>query len=489
MKIVMVIIAVIAAMIIVGSASAETVELRQGWNFVSFSKLPVPASIEAVLNDVSQNVRIVWGYDNKTKNWAKYKPAEKNNTLITIEFGKGYWIYMNAKGSIDLSEFQSIPSDNSIPLYKGWNLIGWKGDGGIDALEALAPLGNQYSVVWTWDSGQWQAIANNVELAIPKFSRFFREKAYWIKIEEDIVFILPNAGTSSVTITAPKAISPSAASGKQISWLWGGVTWQSDSNGIPIAWDVQNVFDCFKEGAWSGNIALTGSGEFPISTGPGTYRFSINCQGPNGTVRTFTDVEIVDLAPDEEKFVLMRNAIRVDGYGPGYSNKIHSGRWIKPQVKVYIPSPSGLILQKALDEWNVYLNDVSLVVTDTSTNADILIGFSDLSNSYYGSVAGLAVAYYDYSSFFIKSAEIKIDPLCSGICLRSVLVHELGHTVGIFTHIQDGGVMWYGGEPTDSDLAQVWDLGIFTEPVKKTITGLYKIPAGTYFGRNTSHGP
>ncbi len=491
---VIVIIAVIAAIMNVGGVSAETLELRQGWNFISFSRIPSPASIETVLNDISQNIRIVWGYDNQTKNWAKYKPFSKNNTLTSIEFGKGYWIYMDVKGIIDLSEFQSTASDDSLPLYKGWNLIGWKGDGGTNALEALAPLGNQCSVVWTWDTGQWQAIANpdiNIELtAVPEFSRFFRERAYWIKIAEDTVFIPPTispSGTPSATITAPKAISSSAASGKQISWPWDGVVWQSDSDGIPITWTAQNVLGCFKEGDWSGDINLIGSGEFSISSGPGVYRFGINCQGPDGTIQAFADVEIVDLAPDEEKFILMRNAFRIDGYKPGFKNKIHSSRWIKPQVKVYFPPPSGLILQEALDEWNIYLNPngVSLVVADTSVDADILISFSDLSDSYCGPVAGLAATYFDYSSFFIKSAEIKIDPLCSDTCLWSVLVHELGHTIGILAHIQDGGVMWYGGEPLDPDLVQVWDVGVFTEPVVKTITGLYRIPTGTYFGRDT----
>jgi hypothetical protein len=85
------------------SCGPTSIQLSAGWNFISFSKLPSnSAAIEIVLADVSPSVGIVWGYDNSAKQWLKWKPSTTNPTLTSIELGKGYWIYMNETGTINL---------------------------------------------------------------------------------------------------------------------------------------------------------------------------------------------------------------------------------------------------------------------------------------------------------------------------------------------------------------------------------------------------
>ena len=43
-----------------------------GWNFISFPEQPTNTGIEPVLAYLSANVRIVWGYDNRNKQWLKW---------------------------------------------------------------------------------------------------------------------------------------------------------------------------------------------------------------------------------------------------------------------------------------------------------------------------------------------------------------------------------------------------------------------------------
>jgi len=162
----------------------EKTELSAGWNFVSFPMLPVEGKVTTVFRDVSPNVRIIWGYDNRNKKWLQYRPSAMSNELSAIESGNGYWVYMDAPGSIDMSGWSKV--EQSVTLYPGWNLIGYNGNDGIRTVDALADIGEEWNIIWGWQNGTWYAKLNpslNYSPAQPLDS-LKKGRAYWIKILE-----------------------------------------------------------------------------------------------------------------------------------------------------------------------------------------------------------------------------------------------------------------------------------------------------------------
>ncbi len=170
------------AVLFTPTANSETtsINLSVGWNFISFPKLPVDKSITNVLADVSKNARIVWGFDNNTKEWLKWNPSI--STLTTIESGKGYWIYMNNPAILSIDSQPS--SMQAIPFYNGWNLIGFNGKDGSDIMAALSGISDKWEIVWSYENGLWKAKPNpsiNYTTTQP-LDNFYKGKAYWIKI-------------------------------------------------------------------------------------------------------------------------------------------------------------------------------------------------------------------------------------------------------------------------------------------------------------------
>jgi len=49
------------------------INLYEGWNLIGLPFTPEDPSIEVVLEDISDNVAIIWGYDNGE--WQFYRPA------------------------------------------------------------------------------------------------------------------------------------------------------------------------------------------------------------------------------------------------------------------------------------------------------------------------------------------------------------------------------------------------------------------------------
>lgn len=164
------------------SDDLQSISLLPGWNFISFPKTPPNPDIAAALKDISLNVRVVWGYDNGSKTWLKYKPDTQYPTLKTVEVGKGYWIYMDASANVDMLGWTS-PSLTTFRLYEGWNLLGYAGTDSRDVLTASNSISGKWSIVWNWINGQWLAKHSDpsVALSVLPLATFGQGKAYWIK--------------------------------------------------------------------------------------------------------------------------------------------------------------------------------------------------------------------------------------------------------------------------------------------------------------------
>jgi hypothetical protein len=176
--------------VIVSSASGQNINLQKDWNFISFQKLPSDgALIETVLADVLPKVTIVWGYDNTSKQWKKWKPqGGAGNTLTTFEFGKGYWIYMDNTGSIPATGWTASPS-LSFPLYAGWNLVGHMGTDDRSVTDTLQSLGWKWNILWNWTGGQWYVKHPTVAtLPVQSLAALNRGKAYWIKVTQSVTW-------------------------------------------------------------------------------------------------------------------------------------------------------------------------------------------------------------------------------------------------------------------------------------------------------------
>jgi Raf kinase inhibitor-like YbhB/YbcL family protein len=165
------------------AAPPGSISLSSGWNFISLPRQPPNTAISEVLKDVSANLQIVWSYDNEWKQWFAYKKGLPS-TLTTMEAGKGYWVYMNAPGTITMTQWNLLPS-TKVNLFEGWNLIGYAGADNEEVTTALGGISGNWSVLWNWTGEKWYAKVISMPVlpdAIGSLSVLNPGKAYWIKI-------------------------------------------------------------------------------------------------------------------------------------------------------------------------------------------------------------------------------------------------------------------------------------------------------------------
>jgi hypothetical protein len=168
------------------SSGADTVSLGRGWNLISFSKAP-PTDIPTALGSVSPDVLIIWGWESASRQWVKWRPSGgASNTLSSLEAWKGYWIYTDEPGSIEMAGWEWA-SSRTVPLSDGWNLTGYSGLNNADADTALGTIRDRWNMVWGWESGLWYGkhpAILTLPAPIEPLSSFGKGKAYWVRIRQ-----------------------------------------------------------------------------------------------------------------------------------------------------------------------------------------------------------------------------------------------------------------------------------------------------------------
>jgi hypothetical protein len=159
-----------------------TVNLTGGWNFISPPVQPSDTNIGSLLSPILNKVASVWGWDSQNQHWLKFLPeGGQQNTLSTIESGKGYWIFVHEPVSFTMTGQGSV---TTLPLAEGWNLIGYNGIPNTAATIALSTIAGKWSIMWAWESGNWSALHATIpQLPVPQLMNLGPGKAYWIRIK------------------------------------------------------------------------------------------------------------------------------------------------------------------------------------------------------------------------------------------------------------------------------------------------------------------
>lgn len=190
------------------SASGTTalIELRSGWNLISFQVMPTNPDPTAVLSSIAGLFSVVLSYDRGGLSYYPGIPSSMN-TLRAMNAYHGYWIKMNSPGTLAVSG-DRLAENQAISLYTGWNLISYLPRGAQDVAAALASISGQFSVVLGYDQG-----ALSYYPSLPPELNTLRyldlNRGYWIKMANTGTLVYPIAAQTATPIpTATPLLAP-----------------------------------------------------------------------------------------------------------------------------------------------------------------------------------------------------------------------------------------------------------------------------------------
>lgn len=133
-----------------------SIQLQQGWNFVSFPIVLEDTTPEGIFNAIKSKMIRVFSYNPSSVGvkWLKWNPeAGAPNEINQIKPQVGYIIYMNestvltvkGRASVGFSEVPPV-----LALSSGWNLITPHSFRPREASVALSSISGKYDSLWTF---------------------------------------------------------------------------------------------------------------------------------------------------------------------------------------------------------------------------------------------------------------------------------------------------------------------------------------------------
>ena len=166
--------------------------LYEGWNLISIPFVQSNTNLGEVLYPILGSFDAVQWYNasDRVDNW-KHNHASKPshlNDLSEIDHTMGFWIHIAEPGGV-LFEYQGTQptSNQTIQLYKGWNMVGYPSLSSKNRTIALNNLdfGIEVDAVWTHNAPtqMWEEVGES--------DSFFLGKGYWIHATMNCVWQVP----------------------------------------------------------------------------------------------------------------------------------------------------------------------------------------------------------------------------------------------------------------------------------------------------------
>ncbi len=184
--------------IIVLGASVYNIFLNQGWNLISIPLIQADESIDQALRTIDGKWDKIMIYDaldpNPWKSNCTYWPSSLNE-FDTLNRTQGFWIRITSP-SATLTVTGNEPVTTNIPLYAGWNLVGYPSFLEKTISNALSGTGYD-EPVQGWDPAAPYGLTQLADSYMMKPG-----EAYWVHVPADTIWVVDNPSV----ITDPYSI-------------------------------------------------------------------------------------------------------------------------------------------------------------------------------------------------------------------------------------------------------------------------------------------
>ncbi|MBC7257980.1 MAG: DNRLRE domain-containing protein [Chloroflexi bacterium] len=169
--------------------------LREGWNLISLPVVPDSNDPDVVFASVSHVLVSAYYWDASAGTWKTYSPLMPPgaNSLTFVDERMGMWVKVIAPTTLTVQG--QAPGGAQIPLYVGWNMVGFPATEPRSPETALAPIADKIVAVMTYEAGEWGGTWRRYRPGAPDFVNDLRllepGKGYWVLVGEACTWEIP----------------------------------------------------------------------------------------------------------------------------------------------------------------------------------------------------------------------------------------------------------------------------------------------------------
>jgi parallel beta-helix repeat protein len=166
--------------------------LDQGWNLISIPTIQPDTALSSVFSSIPGLFNAVQWYNatDFSDHWKHNHTSKPSfiNDLGSMDHKMGFWIHITKPGGVLFNYPGTKPTTNqTIPLYSGWNMVGYPSLSNKTRDTALNNLtfGSNVDSIWTYNGAvqKWEEVGDE--------DSFFPGKGYWIHATQKCVWEVP----------------------------------------------------------------------------------------------------------------------------------------------------------------------------------------------------------------------------------------------------------------------------------------------------------
>jgi hypothetical protein len=166
--------------------------LHQGWNLISLPAIQSNIDVQSVLMSIDGKYDAVQWFDDSDDydNWKHHHISKLPNwnDLNNLDHFMGFWIHVTEPGGVQFEYPGTEPSSNqTIPLYKGWNQVGYPSLTSYNRSVGL----NNLTFGTDVDCIQWYDAATKSWHIMGPDDYFVPGKGYWMHSKVDVEWEVP----------------------------------------------------------------------------------------------------------------------------------------------------------------------------------------------------------------------------------------------------------------------------------------------------------
>lgn len=131
--------------------SSCSLELKEGWNFISFCADETNKTIASVLSSVSDKIRFVLEWNNTAQNFQVYSPKAASPPFSSFNFNKSYFVYYTNDTLSTISLNGPTYGDLNLTLNQGWETPNYPYSATANITKYLNTMAGSYKFLQKWN--------------------------------------------------------------------------------------------------------------------------------------------------------------------------------------------------------------------------------------------------------------------------------------------------------------------------------------------------
>jgi hypothetical protein len=169
------------------------VPLYAGWNLVSFPLIAAESSPRALLSEIEANYDLVYAWNSATLSWDSFMPLLPDpQTLDSLDLTQGFWIRLTSDDTLSVGGW--YPSETSIVLNTGWNLVGFPASEPQAIEAALGSIAGKFGLVYEYDASgpadAWRRYDPGAPPYASTLTALTPGMGYWINVTESCTWVV-----------------------------------------------------------------------------------------------------------------------------------------------------------------------------------------------------------------------------------------------------------------------------------------------------------